>query len=320
MTFQTKDGKKALVAFVSVVSNTLLVVGKLIVGLLIGSVSIISEAIHSGVDLVAAIMAFASVRASAKPADKGHAFGHGKIENVSGAIEALLIFVAAGWILYEAVRKLIVPCELKEVGIGVLVMLVSAIANQVVSHFLFKVGNETDSIALKADAWHLRTDVYTSLGVMTGLGAIWTAKQLSLGWDLGWVDPVAAIFVAILILKVAWQLTSESVKDLLDSRLPENEEEWIRRVVRGFAPRVHGMHGLRTRKAGGIRFVEFHLIVEQSMSVAESHEITEMIDTAITMRYEGAHVTAHVEPCAGDCSAECIGGCILPAPKRKRNV
>ena len=133
---------------------------------MIGSVSVISEAIHSGVDLLAAVIALFAVRKSAKPADEDHPFGHDKVENISGTVEALLIFLAAGWIIFEAVKKLIDPEPLDEAGWGVAVMLLSVAANIIVSKKLFSVGEETDSVALKADAWHLATDVYTSLGVM----------------------------------------------------------------------------------------------------------------------------------------------------------
>ena len=145
---------------------------KLAVGITIGSVSVMSEAIHSGVDLLAAIIALLAVRTSGKPADGDHPFGHGKVENVSGTVEAILIFVAAGWIIYEAAKKLRNPEPIEEAGIGVAVMLISVVANIMISRMLFKVGKETDSVALLADAWHLRTDVYTSLGVMAGLAII----------------------------------------------------------------------------------------------------------------------------------------------------
>jgi cation diffusion facilitator family transporter len=157
---------KESAARLSVASNTALVVGKLAVGLVIGSVSVLSEAIHSGMDLVAAGIAFYSVKQASKPADGDHAYGHGKIENVSGLAEALLIFGAAGWIVYEAVHKLVRPEPMDELWLGVAVMGVSSVVNVLVSRRLFRVARETESIALEADAWHLRTDVYTSAGVM----------------------------------------------------------------------------------------------------------------------------------------------------------
>ena len=209
------DKRKSSVALLSVASNTILVLLKLTVGIIIGSVSVISEAIHSSVDLLAALIALFAVRTSGKPADAEHPFGHGKVENISGTVEALLIFLAAGWIIFEAVKKLKDPEPLEEVGWGVAVMMVSSAANILVSKALFKVGKETDSVALQADAWHLRTDVYTSAGVMAGLAIIWIGRIVLPGTDLNWVDPVAAIGVALLIIKAAYQLTVESARDLL---------------------------------------------------------------------------------------------------------
>lgn len=308
--------RKAAVAALSIFSNATLVGLKLLVGLLIGSVSVLSEAIHSAVDLVASVIAFLSVRTSAKPADARHPFGHGKYENLSGAIEALLIFIAALWIIYEAIHKLMSPQPLEKAGIGVVVMLISAIANWLISGRLFKIGRETDSIALQADAWHLRTDVYTSIGVMAGLGIIWTGYWLVPTWNLNWVDPVAALCVALLILKAAWDLTSESVKDLLDARLPDEEEAWITNYVKELRPQVQGLHDLRTRKGGAIRFVEFHLIVPENLTVAEAHGISDRIEEAITARYPSTHVTTHIEPCRRPCPETCLPGCFLTEGER----
>src|SRR5512140_2013178 len=192
--------RKERVALLSVLSNTTLVVMKLIVGLWIGSVAVISEAIHSGVDLTAAVIALFSVKTSSLPADGKHPFGHGKIENISGTVEALLIFIAAGWIIWESVAKLLLPWPVTTVGWGVAVMFISAVANSVVARKRFRVGKETDSVALIADGWHLRTDVYTSAGVMAGLAVIWIGESLFPDVELHWLDPVAAIGVALLII------------------------------------------------------------------------------------------------------------------------
>lgn len=212
--------RKERVALLSVLSNSTLVVMKLIVGLWIGSVAVISEAIHSGVDLVAAVIALFSVKTSSLPADGKHPFGHGKIENISGTVEALLIFIAAGWIIWESVSKLLLPWPVETVGWGVAVMFISAVANSVVARMLFRVGKETDSVALIADGWHLRTDVYTSAGVMAGLTVIWIGESLFPDIELHWLDPVAAIGVALLIIKAAWDLTRQSTGGLMDETLP----------------------------------------------------------------------------------------------------
>lgn len=310
------QSRKIGVALLSVLSNTVLVILKLIIGMIVGSVSIISEAIHSGVDLLAAVIALFAVRSSAKPADDEHPFGHGKIENISGTIEAILIFFAAAWIIYEAIHKLLAPKDLKEVGWGVVVMLLSAIMNIIVSKMLFKVGRETDSPALQADAWHLRTDVWTSAGVMAGLAIVWLGGLLFPQLELRWIDPIAAIVVALLIIRAAYQLTVQSGRDLLDVSLTAEEAEWIREHIVAQSPKVCGFHHLCTRKAGATRFVEFHLLVPAEATVEESHEISHVISAGIKEHFPGAVVTIHVEPCNGFCSSQCAAGCLLTEEDR----
>jgi len=293
--------QKNAVAALSVVSNSSLIVAKLVIGLVIGSVSVISEAIHSGVDLIASVIALVAVRSSGKPADERHQFGHGKIENISGAIEAVLIFLAAGWILYEAVHKLIAPTPLENLGWGVGVMCVSAVLNMVVSHMLFKVARRTDSIALEADAWHLRTDVWTSAGVMLGLGLIWAGERLFAERHFHWIDPVSAIVVAGLIIRAAWDLTMRAGRDLVDTNIAADEEEWVRKYLDDLRtqdqkPRIFGYHRLRTRKSGNTRFMEFHLFVSPDMSVDESHHITQVIKADIRKHLPDADVLIHIEP------------------------
>lgn len=287
--------RKAAVAGLSVASNATLVAGKLVVGLAIGSVSVISEAIHSAVDLVAAIIALVAVRAASKPPDDRHAYGHGKIENVSGTVEAILIFAAAVWIVVEAVEKLMAKEPVESIGLGVAVMAASAVMNWFVSELLFKVGRETDSVALQADGWHLRTDVWTSAGVFGGLLAVGIARRLFPDAALWWVDPVAAIGVALLIFKAAWELTRHALRDLLDESLPADEIGWIEQQIR-MHPGVRDMHKLRTRKAGANRFIDFHVQVDPSLPTIEAHEITRDIYKRIRERYPAAILHAHVEP------------------------
>jgi cation diffusion facilitator family transporter len=308
--------RKARAAWISVISNITLVISKLVIGLLMGSVSVVSEAIHSGVDLIAAGIALFAVKSATKPADKEHPYGHGKIENLSGSIEAVLILAAAAWIMYQAVHKVIVRSPLEMAGLGVVVMAGSATANVFVSRMLFRVGRETDSIALLADAWHLRTDVWTSAGVMAGLAAIMLSRWLFPAWDLWWLDPVAAIAVALLIVRAALSLTRQSLRDVMDESLPEEEQRWIADHVRQ-VPGVIGFHGLRTRKAGPQRFVEFHLLVDREMSVEISHKLSHDVSDAIERQFTGASVTVHVEPCDGSCPPDCLAGCLLDPGQRE---
>jgi cation diffusion facilitator family transporter len=309
--------RKERVAMLSVASNSSLVVFKVIVGVLIGSVSIISEAIHSGMDLLAAIIAMFSVKTSSLPADDLHPFGHGKIENISGVVEALLIFVAAFWIIFEALNKLNSPQIMEFAEWGVAVMLLSSIVNYIVSRKLFQVGKEADSIALQADAWHLRTDVYTSAGVMAGLSIIWIGHKLSPASDINWIDPVAALIVAVLILRAAYHLIVQSIRDLIDVKLPPEEENCIRNIIR-HQPAINGFHQLRTRKAGNVRFVEFHIKVDPQMSVLDSHNITKGLEQNIGQKFPESAITIHIEPCDGECEDICAAGCLLPEGKKPR--
>jgi cation diffusion facilitator family transporter len=310
--------QKTAVAVLSVGSNAALVAGKVVVGIATGSVSVISEAAHSAVDLLAAVIALFAVKKSGEPADREHPFGHGKVENISGTIEALLIFVAAAWIVYEAVRKILRPAPLENASWGVGVMLASSLVNLGVSHLLFQVGKRTDSLALQADAWHLRTDVYTSAGVMGGLGLIWLGARLAPGVPLGWIDPLAAIAVALLIVKAAWDLTRQSARDLLDTSLPAEEQAVVRQIITAHAPIARAYHRLKTRKSGADRFIEFHLLVAPDMTVQDSHELTRVMERETKAKLERATVTIHVEPCHGACSPECLRDCVLDDERRRR--
>jgi len=285
---------KQKTARLSVLSNTGLVLMKLVVGFSIGSVSIISEAIHSAMDLLAAIIAFFSVRKSSEPPDAAHSFGHGKFEDVSGLIEALLIFVAAILIIREAVIKLLgeasEPFSPLMLFAGIAVMGISALVNWLVSGRLMKVAKKSESIALESDAWHLRTDVYTSLGVFFGLILI----QLT---GITMLDSLVAIGVAVVIMKAAYDLTRRSFADLIDHSIPETDEIRIKKIICDHASEYAGFHGLKTRRSGPEIFIDFHLVVPGDVSVLQSHDLTEHLESDIAVEYPRAIVTIHIEPC-----------------------
>jgi len=283
------DNKKANAALISVISNTSLITLKVFAGILSGSVSIISEAIHSGIDLIASFIAYCSVKISSKPPDYEHPYGHGKIENFSGLIEGLLIFIAAFFIINEAVVKLINPSEVGETWIGIIIMFVSAIVNVVVSKFLYKVAKEEDSMALEADALHLKTDVYTSIGVGVGLIALEITKLVIL-------DSLIAISVALLIMKEAYHLCDNALKPLIDSRLSEEEEAKICIVMESYKDHIIDYHNLCTRKAGNTKYIEFHMTVNKRLSVEESHEICEEIERDLEEVLKNTDVLIHIEP------------------------
>ncbi len=280
--------KKVSVARLSIFSNSCLIILKIVVGLLSHSVSIISEAIHSFMDLLASIVAFFSVRISDTPADERHPYGHGKFENISGVVEALLIFVAAFWIIYEAVKKIIHPVTVEKIGLGFAVMFISAIVNIFVSRRLYQVAKETDSVALEADALHLKTDVYTSFGVATGLLLMWISK-------IPLVDPIIAIFVAMLILKESFDLFSKAYAPLLDLSLPPGDIEQIVTIIQRHCTDEMSFHNLRSRKAGNYKYIDFHLNLDPDKTVREAHKICDMIEEDIKNAFDHTEVTIHVE-------------------------
>jgi cation diffusion facilitator family transporter len=304
------SSRKTRAAAVSIVSNTSLILLKVAAGIITGSISLIAEAIHSLMDLAAAVIAFFSVRISDRPADKEHPFGHGKAENISGVIEAMLIFVAAGIIIYQAVRRIIegTTLEMLEVGIGI--MAVSIAVNIIVSRYLLKVSRETDSLALEADAGHLTTDVFSMVGVLVGLGIVRLAALM--GANLNILDPIVAILVSLLIIRTAYRLTKKAFGGLVDVKLPENEENSIRQAItEHFGGEVVGFHKLRTRKAGSQRYVDLHLVMPKHINIQEAHEMCDHLEKDMKSRLPQTDVTIHVEPCDGNCDT-----CQLDCEKR----
>ena len=277
---------KTRTARLSVLSNSLLIILKVVVGAVTGSVSILSEAIHSSLDLVAAIIAFFAVKVSGNPADDRHPFGHGKVENVSGVIEALLIFVASAWIVYEAIGKFLHPGETEALGLGVLVMAISAVVNIFVSRRLYKVAKLTDSVALEADALHLKTDVITSAGVAIGLGLIWIT-----GWHV--LDPIIALLVAVIIIYESWMLLRKAFFPLLDTALSQSEMKKLTDILEEM--NVH-YHDLRTRAAGHQRFVEFHLDVPAQETIGTIHRQCDLIEERLEREFRDVSVIIHPEP------------------------
>lgn len=289
---------KTTTARLSVISNTVLIVLKLITGIVTGSVSILSEAIHSLFDLIAAIIAFFSVRLSEQPPDADHPYGHGKVEGISGFVEALLIFGAAGLIVYEAVHKMIEVTPVVLPAAGVAVMTVSAVVNTLVSRRLYRVARETGSLALEADALHLKTDVYTSAGVAVGLLLLWLT-------DIHLLDPLVAIAVACLILYESWHMAKKSLAPLIDKRLSDAEITTVRNAIAKHTDDYIGFHEMRTRSSGNTQYIDLHLEMPRHLTVEESHRICDAIEREIVAALPRAEVTIHVEPCASDDCSTC---------------
>jgi cation diffusion facilitator family transporter len=283
---------KQRAALLSIGSNSLLIVFKLVVGSLSGSVSIISEAIHSANDLLAAVVAWWSVRIADRPPDSDHPYGHGKIESISGAFEAGLIIFAAIWIIYEAIKRLINPAGVDHLWLGILVMLTSAVLNVLVSKHLYAVAEKEDSLALKADAAHLSADVYTSVGVAFGLFLVWIT-----GWH--WIDPVAAIAVALFILKIGWDLIRGAASHLMDASLPDADLVLIRQIL-DEEKRILNWHDLRTRKSGSQRHIDVHISIPETMTFVDAHTIADDLEQELERKLSPAHVVIHIDPAGPD--------------------
>ncbi|MDD4644826.1 MAG: cation diffusion facilitator family transporter, partial [Bacteroidales bacterium] len=281
-----QKNQKTQVARLSVFSNSFLIALKVGAGILSGSVSIISEAIHSSMDLLASCIAYFAVKVSDTPSDEKHNYGHGKIENVSGVIEGMLIFIAAGWIIIEAVKKLTNPEPVESLGIGSIVMLISAGVNILVSRKLYKTAKLTHSVALEADALHLKTDVLTSFGVAAGLILIMITKIL-------WFDPIIAMIVALMIIRESFDLLKRAFWPLLDVAWDKEELEKLNKIFKEMDVK---QHDVKTRKAGNYRFIDFHIVMPPEIPFEQVHDFCSLIESEIQRTFENVQVTIHPEP------------------------
>ncbi|KQU63655.1 cation transporter [Rossellomorea marisflavi] len=277
------------IAFLSVLSNSFVVLLKFIVGILTGSVAVISEAIHSSLDLIASLIAFISVRISGKPADPEHPYGHGKVENISGTIETLLIYVAGIWIIYECVHKLIYPEPIKLPILGVGVMVLGALINFIVSRIVNREAKRVNSVAMKSNALHLLTDVFTSLGVAASLLLVTVT-----GWTF--LDPLIGIGLAIYIMIEATKLMKEAFPPLIDARLSDEEEQVILDVIDSFQDEYIQVHDFRTRRAGAIEYIDFHMVVPSKESIENVHKLCDRIEDRIRQEFKKAVIFIHPEP------------------------
>ena len=294
-------------AKLSIISVSLLILIKVVASILTGSISIRADAVHSALDLVAAIATFIGVRISGKPADEQHPFGHGKAENISSTVVAGLIFTAAGIIIYTAVRRLIVGAPLELIGIGIYITAAAIVINILISRYLSRVARATDSPALEADARHLFSDVLSSVAVLVGLIVV----RLT---GLNILDPIIALIVALFILKVGYDTLRKSFGGLVDTRLPKVEEAEIKDCIMEHYSKVVSFHELRTRKAGSQRYIDLHLVMPKNASVDEAHRMCDHLEQDIEARLHHTSVTIHVEPCSIECD-QCQVSCSL----RKRN-
>jgi len=253
------------------------------------SVGLLSDAIESFVNLAGALMALGMLTLAALPADDGHAHGHTKAEYFSSAFEGFLILVAAVWIAVEAIGRLLDPRPVQLGAIGLGVAALATIVNFLTARILLRVGRESRSITLEADARHLFTDVWTSVGVIVGVALVWATAWL-------WLDPTIALLVAANILWTGWHLMRRSAAGLMDASLPPSELARIEGVLDNYREQGLNFHALRTRQAGTRAFVTLHVLVPGAWTVQQGHDWSERIEADLREAVPGAHVTTHVEP------------------------
>jgi cation diffusion facilitator family transporter len=267
---------------------------------LTGSVSLLSDALESLVNLVAAIMALAMLTIAARPADELHAYGYSKAEYFSSGLEGALILLAAASIVWTAVPRLLVPIPLEHIGIGLAISVVASAINFAVARVLLNAGKEYRSITLEADAHHLMTDVWTSAGVVLGVGAVALTGWLRL-------DPIIALLVAANILRTGWQLLGRSTRGLLDAALPAAEQDTVKQVLNQYQCKGIQFHALRTRQAGPRAFISLHVLVPRDWTVQRGHDLLEQLERDIRAVVPGAQLFTHLEPQGDPAAWEDIG-------------
>jgi cation diffusion facilitator family transporter len=283
--------KKSRTVLFSISSNALLLTVKLVAGVLTGSASVLSEAVHSATDLVASVVAFVAIRRSESPPDEDHNYGHGRFENLAGVFEGAILLGVGGGVVYGAVDSILNGAELELLGFGIGVMALSAVVNLFVSRWLLRVARETDSRALEAEGYNLRTDVWGAAGVALGLAA-----ALATGWTV--LDPIIALFIGGAIIWTSFRLISGSTRVLLDESLPEDEVDIVEGVIGREVesdPRIRGYHKLRARKSGPQRHIDFHLQLQAETTLGEAHKISDALEERIRRSLPNSDVLIHLE-------------------------
>jgi cation diffusion facilitator family transporter len=281
---------KSRAAALSIASNVALIVLKLVAGALTGSIAIITEAVHSSIDLLASMVAFFSVRKADEPPDPSHPYGHEKVENLTAALEGVLILVGAAIIIFESVRRLAHVTPVEKLGVGIAVVGFSAVANFGVSAYLYRQARITESPALEGDAAHLRTDAFTSFGVLIGLALVQITGAQRL-------DAITALVVAGVIVYSGVRIVSRSSRVLVDEALPPEELELVRQTIADYgAPEVAGFHKLRARRAGSRRHVDLHVQFRAGTTLERAHDVSHELQAAVQQRLRDSDVLIHIEP------------------------
>lgn len=278
-------------AWLSIAASILTMALKFGAFLLTDSVSLFSDAVESVVNLAAGFIALLAIIQARRPADRGHAYGHGKVEYFSSGVEGVLICLAALGIAYASVQRFFDPQPLESLGAGIAVAVAAALVNLVTARIMLGAARACGSIALEADARHLLTDVWTSAGLV---GALFVMLFAPPSWQI--LDPVIGCFMAMLIIRTGAALVWRSASGLMDAGLPAEDIERMAAVIRRVGGGESGFHALRTRMAGSVRFADFHLLVPGDMTVRRSHDLCCEIEEELRKAFPGLQITIHVEP------------------------
>ena len=286
---------KLQAALFSICGALMLAVIKLIIAIMSGSMAVMASAIDSLLDILMSGVNFMAIRQAELPPDQSHPFGHGKFETLATLFQALVITGSGGWIIYESVVRLGHGNTLKNIDQGIGILAFSAVVSWFIARHLQKVAKQTDSSALEADSLHFRMDIYSNLGLMAGL--------LMVRWfKIHWLDSALSILVASYILHEALQLIKRSLTDILDQELPDEIQQQVHQIITTHDGPLAGYHGLRTRRAGSHKIMDFQLEVCKDMTVEEAHKLTDGLEKRIEKEILGADVTIHIEPCiVADC-------------------
>ena len=286
-------------AWLSIVAALTTIVLKAIAWWMTGSVGLLSDALESLVNLAGALMALAMITVAEQPPDDDHAYGHGKAEYFSAGFEGLLILLTAVGIGVVSVERLLHPQALEQLGIGLALSLVASIVNLFTARILLATGRKYGSLTLEADARHLMTDVWTSVGVIAGVAAVALTGRL-------WLDPVLALLVAVNIVWTGWRLLYRSTQGLMDRALPAQEHALLLGVLTGYREQGVDYHALRTRESGARRFVELHVLVPGEWTIQRGHELVERLEGDIRLALPRTTVLTHLEPVDDPSSQEDI--------------
>jgi len=284
------------VARLSIIAISSLIAMQMVASIITGSIAIRADAFHSIIDLSGAIIGFISIRIAQRPPDERHPFGHGKAEDIAGAIISGLIFVAAGIIAYQAINRLIAGGAVEFVTTGIYITIAVIVINTAIARFALKVARTNDSAALEATARDMTADIYSSYAVLVGLVLV----RLT---GINMFDPIVAIAVAGLIIRTAYLTMKKSVDNLMDTKLPKAEEEIVKARIRELkhSGQIVDFHAFRTRKAGSQRYIDLHLVMPKNASIDETHQLCDRLEHDIQRSLQRVNITIHIEPCDGNC-------------------